>query len=342
MRTLLIFLFWAASLAASDLISNGDFSADLQHWRVQSHPEMRHIKPRVMRATTGNVATVTIKKAAAQGYLGYVQEVEVKSNTHYRFTAEIRGVGEGAAAMVVRQEKKPGDRYGCGRGFKPTRNWQRYEVTFVAPSIDPSNPPNARIGVGGFQGRIDLRNVSLVELPGDTVVRNKTGGDLKQVVLEEAAPAEDVAEPDATVDAAELVAEFTASSMKARKTYDKKTLAISGRLTRVTAGSRDASVLELEGGAIKVQAELSEEDLDFITRELKAAKERIDDFADYARAERIASKERKVRELDAYPSVTVTGTFTGYRSNAALFRDGRDLSVSGGEELPKVTKKRRR
>jgi hypothetical protein len=341
MRIFLLSMYMVSSLAATELLTNGDFSADLQGWRVFSHKEFRHVKPRVIRADSGNVVSVTIKKAAAQGYFGYTQPVEVKSNMFYRFSGEIRAVGEGAVTMIVRQEREPGDRYGCGRQVKPTRDWQRFELTFQTPEIDTDNPPIARFGLGGFQGRIDLRNASLVALGKETKVRNKKAGDLQVVLLEEATEAPS-GPPADSIEASELVAAFAASSMKARKVYDKKTLAISGRLTRLTAGSRGASVIELEGGAIKVQAEVGEEDAAFIKEELDAAKGRIRAFADYARAERLSSKERKVRELDAYPSVTVTGTFAGYRSNAALFAKGRDLSVSGGEELPTVKKKKRR
>jgi hypothetical protein len=191
---------------------------------------------------------------------------------------------------------------------------------------------------------VEVRRCSLEAVTDAITVRNKKVGDLTQVELAGASSAKS-ARPAKAVEAKTLVAEFAASSMKARKVYDKKRLAISGRLTRVTPGSRGSTILELDGGAVKI---LSARDVDsaddaaFIKSELAAAKRRIDAYGDYARKERFSTSERKARELDAYPRVSITATFAGYRSNAANFKDGVDLSVSRGDDLPTLAPKKKR
>jgi hypothetical protein len=343
-RVVLLLTLLPSSLQAAELLQNGDFAKGLAGWEARSHKEFQAIKPRIGRATGGNVVSVSISKPAAPGYLVLSQEVDVKSQKTYRFSAEMRLQGDGPVVMVVRQIRDPADIYGCRMQMKPAANWQRFELTFQATSIDPSNPPYARIGVGGIKGRIDIRNCSLMEVSG-VQVRNKVRGDLKQIELEAAKPQSAARKPAKSADAAELVAAFTASNMKARKEYEKQTVELSGRLTRVTAGPRGTSIIELEGGRVKILAGdgvVSEEDSGFIKEELAAAKRRIDGFGDYARQERISTRERKARELDAYPRVVITGTFVGYRSSAVTFRNGRDFSVSGGEELPTVKPKRKK
>ena len=102
-------------------------------------------------------------------------------------------------------------------------------------------------------------------------------------------------------------------------------------MTALSRGTGGNSVLELDGGAIKVQAKVSDEDLAYLKEELAAAKTRIRDFANSARKQRLSTRERKAREVVAYPSVDCVGVIAGYRGGAVLIRDGSELSFSQGQ-----------
>ena len=324
MPLIVMLLLFSGVASAVEMLDNADFANGLQGWRYHHHEDHRDVEAEIGREAGQPQLSFQTRVAARAPYMMLSQMVDVVEGKTYRYSVEARIQGEGRAFLAVKQLERPFASNGCHMPLAADESWQRFEVTFKASGIETAKPPHALIMMGEVRGRVSVRNASLVPVEAEVT---SPRGHLKIVPLQEAA----AASSSKRVDTKAMVADFAKSVSVARKTYGTDPIALGGHVTALSRGTGGNSVLELDGGAIKVQAKVSDEDLAYLKEELAAAKTRIRDFANSARKQRLSTRERKAREVVAYPSVDCVGVIAGYRGGAVLIRDGSELSFSQGQ-----------
>ena len=198
MRILAALLFFSALsvCAGKELIEDPQFKKFDDYWWVKPHNEYQSYKPVVKKG----LFTVTTKHTSESHYYGLVCPVELKEGKKYKLVFEMNCEGEGLVNICARTTKKEGGKKSKkkGKGKDKANNklvtlglahkekdvqsgWKKYTCEFTATENPNSDQiPAIKVLIGEFQGKVQIRNMSLQENPD-----GNAGGTKGEVVVTE-------------------------------------------------------------------------------------------------------------------------------------------------------------
>ena len=253
------------------------------------------------------------------------QSIGIATGKTYQITMEARGEGEGKLGFKVSQGQ---GHIGCMRHIPLTDEWMRHVAVFKCAEMPLEAPPNLRIQLAAFVGKIFIRSVSVQEIEPQKL-RGK-GGWSKSFALDEEIVIGDKkpppkAEPkpppkkpkkpksNATL-ASDLAAAFAKDLAGSKSAYQNAEVRVRGRVTNIQPALAGDVLLELDGGraSILVSAgEISNGQNSFVKGQLAIAK-------------------RQAFE-SAYPVAELTAAVVGFRGGSVKMRKGKDVMFEKGE-----------
>jgi hypothetical protein len=355
--SLLLLLLAATVGAEQDVVKNGDFRRGLQDWRYHARDGFKEFTPQIQRVDGLPALVLNLPGGGPGDAVVLAQTIKPKDDETYELALDCQLEGSGRIRLRVNRNKKPWTIYGCNRFIQLEPEWTRYVVTFKSREVLENAPSVLRILLGEAKGKLQIRNISLREVPDRDA--DSDSADLKSQAItaaepppepkkiepnpepqisppQETPPPKPAKKVDDAVSARDLLRAFAENPTAATKQYEGQPIRLSGRVTNFQAALLGDVLLELEGGrmSILIAADAIDDLSDrMISSELSAAKRRITAFSAYAKTHKIPTAERRKRAVDALPTATLTATFIGFRDGSVKMRHGKNISVDKGEDL---------
>jgi hypothetical protein len=183
MRSITLFmaiLFMANSSFAKELFKDPSFKKFDDYWWVKPHNEYKSYKPVIKKG----LFSVTTKHTSESHYYGLIGPVDLKEGKQYKLTFEMNCEGEGMVNICARTTKRESNKKGKKKGKDKTNNklvtlglankvkdiqsgWKQYTCEFNATENPNSDQiPSIKILLGEFQGKVEIRKMSLTENSG--------------------------------------------------------------------------------------------------------------------------------------------------------------------------------
>ena len=182
MRLIFVLLIYSASniYADKELIEDPQFKKFEDYWWVKPHNEYQSYKPVVKKG----LFTVTTKHTSESHYYGLVCPIEdLKAGKKYKLVFEMNCDGQGLVNICARTTKREGRNKSRKKGKEKDKannklvtlglahkekdvqsGWKKYTCEFTATENPNSDQiPAIKVLIGEFQGKVQIRNMSLRE-----------------------------------------------------------------------------------------------------------------------------------------------------------------------------------